>query len=86
MWLGVGVEEMELYDITKKLIGEINPAGATHIDDERTKNLDEHIHLVEQLIIDLCVVAGYKNRVEYSMKEMGEKADKALKDLQQSIS
>lgn len=71
---------MEMYEIVKKLIGDIEPYGDTNIDEKHMKNLSEHIELV-----DLILVAKYKNRPEASMKEIGERAYDMLKEFHNNI-
>lgn len=44
-------------DIVRKLIGPVMPVGETHIDEERLKNLQELINLVEGLLYDIDDVA-----------------------------
>lgn len=68
-------------EIVNKLIGNIHPAGSSEIDAKRFENLKEMCELVDDLIMQLQSVAGNKNRIEWSMKEMGQYADKFLKTL-----
>ena len=63
--------EMTNYDVVKKLIGNIQPIGAAHIDEERLKNLKETIDLVELLLSDISNVAREASRQEASMKKAG---------------
>ena len=66
-------------EIVKKLIGEISPAGATHIDEVRFKNLKEMCRLAELIILEIDDVSyRNKDRQEHSMKEMGEYAHRFL--------
>lgn len=47
---------MEIYDVVTKLIGEIEPVGASHIDPKRLENLKEMTQLVKELLTDIeCV-------------------------------
>ena len=70
-------------DVVKKLIGNIQPYGATHIDEERFENLKQMCELVESLVSEIERVADNKDRQEYSMKEMGQYAYKFLNELLQ---
>lgn len=73
---------MTIYDVVCKLIGCIDPAGATHIDTGRLDNLKKMIYLVEMLLFDINSVARYnKDRQEFSMKEAGTVADKFMKEV-----
>ena len=72
---------MTVYDVVKKLIGEINPIGETNEDARRFENLEKMVILVDTLIGEIDkVAANNKNRQEYSLKKSGQFADKYLKD------
>ena len=45
---------MTNYDVVKKLIGNINPAGDASRDKERFENLKEAVKLVELLLSDIA--------------------------------
>lgn len=66
--------------VVRKLIGNTEPYGDSAIDDNRTENLDNLIHVIDELLRDVEEVAVYKERNEYSMRAMGKKADEALTD------
>lgn len=70
-------------DIVKKLIGNIHPHGASHIDGDRLENLKEMCALVGDLVYEINFVArNNKDRQEHSMKIMGEYAhDYLINDL-----
>ena len=75
-------EEINIYEVVKKLNGNINPAGATHVDDERFENLKDMCNLIANLLADVNHVALHnKDRHEYSMKRAGEYADEFLKNI-----
>ncbi len=74
----IGDMKMTIYDIVKKLVGEISPAGASHIDGERFKNLEVMTTLAQLLITDIEEVAKLKDRHEHSIKQAGEFAHKFL--------
>ena len=67
---------INLYEVVKKLVGEINPVGETRIDDQRFENLKAMTELVDNLLGDIDRVIPNKDRAEYSMKRAGEFADK----------
>ena len=67
-----------ILEVTRSLIGDIEPYGDSGIDRERTQNLDKLIYIIDELLYDLEKVAGNKDRHEGSMRMMGEKAHKAL--------
>jgi len=73
-------------DVVRKLIGSIQPAGDTNIDDERLENLKAMCELVDNLIAEINDVAfRNKNRSEYSVKKMADYASEfliSLKDVE----
>ena len=60
---------MEIEDIVKKLVGEIDPVGETHIDNERLENLKAMTALVDGLLEDICYVTRGKQSHEYSKQQ-----------------
>lgn len=72
-------------EIVDKLVGNINPYGASHIDSERFENLKVMCDLVERLVYDINFVAREKDRYEASMKEMGVYAQKFLDNLKEEL-
>lgn len=64
-----------LYEVVKKLIGNINPAGDASMDDERFENLKLVCSLVDKLLSNIDDVA-YKNKdsYEFSVKRAAEYA------------
>ncbi len=77
---------MDMYEIVKKLIGNIKPRGETYADDERLTNLNEHSLLTCALVEDLFEVAMYKDRTEYSMRKLGQRAYDELLELKEILS
>lgn len=76
------MSEIPVYEVVKKLIGPIDPIGATHVDEPRYNNLVIMTELVDKLLSDINRV-GYnnKNRVEHSMQKAGKFADKFFDDI-----
>ena len=72
---------MEIYDVTKKLLGPIEPIGDTHVDDERHENLKSTINLIHKLLCDLIETASYSNCPEHSRSRAGKTANEFLKEL-----
>ena len=67
---------MKIYDVVKKLVGEIEPIGETNTDNERFENLKNMTDLVDRLLSDIDSVAWRnKNRHEYSRSRAGKYAD-----------
>lgn len=59
-------------EIVEKLVGKINPVGASHIDNERFENLKTMCALVNDLVYEIDQVANdNENRQEASMKLSG---------------
>ena len=75
------IDANTILEVTRNLIGETEPYGDSDIDRERTENLDKLIYVVEELLSDIEKAAVNKDRHEGSMRMMGEKAHKAMKDL-----
>lgn len=62
-------------DVIKKLIGDIQPAGSTEVDDVRFENLKAMCKLVNELVYEIDSVAyANKDKHQHSMREMGEYA------------
>lgn len=74
-----------IYEVTKKLLGEIDPQGESNIDRERLENLEHSIEVVEKLIDDIIWVSKYKDRYESSMKTAGMTANKFIQRLRENI-
>lgn len=66
-------------EIVKKLVGNIQPEGASHIDSERLENLKAMCELVNELVTEIDAVA-YENRDrnEFSVKKMADYASDFL--------
>ena len=67
---------MNIHEIVKKLIGEINPVGETNTDNDRFENLKEMCDLVDELLNDIDFLHHYKNNHQFSMKRAAEYASK----------
>ena len=74
-----------VYDVTQRLLGEIEPQGESNIDIVRLENLNQTIEVTEQLINDIFLVARHKDRPENSMKVAGQKADKFIDYLKELL-
>lgn len=75
-----------IYEVTKKLIGNINPQGESHIDTNNYSNLEQIIELAESIIDDIVLVSQNKTRYEASMKKAGLRADQFLQQLKEQLS
>jgi len=72
---------MTVYEIIKKLLGEIRPIGETNADNERFENLKSMIDLIYVLLADINEIIPHKDRVEYSLQRAGKYADEFLNKL-----
>lgn len=73
---------MELKDIVKKLVGNINPVGDSSRDPERLENLKEMCELVQSLVSDIEYIAfSYPSAHEHSIKTARDYAFNFLYDL-----
>lgn len=70
---------MELKDVVLKLIGDVQPVGSTHIDEDRFENLKVLCRLVNELVCEIdSVSADNKDRHEFSVREMVSYVDNFL--------
>ncbi len=70
------MDENDIYEVTKNLIGEIKPIGETYTDDDRFKNLIIMTKVVDKLLVDIVDLHKYKDNHQYSMRRMAEYASK----------
>ncbi len=63
--------EIDMLAVVRRLTGPINPVGESHTDDVRYEKLKELTTLVENLVADIEVVAGMRDRPEFSIKRAG---------------
>lgn len=74
-----------LLEVVSKLVGYTEPYGDTRIDEIRYENQEKIIDLVTNGVEDLIRNSKYKDRVEYSMQGIGNRAYKTLKELYEMI-
>lgn len=75
-----------IIEVTKVLIGETEPYGSSHIDTIRFDNQEKLIELTGELLDALIDNSKYKNRHEYSMQKIGDRAYDTLKSIHKQIS
>jgi len=86
MFLIMSVKRIEnVYEVTQRLLGEIEPQGESNIDRIRLQNLKDTINLTEALTNDIILVARHQNRAEFSMAEAGRKANLFIDDLRERL-
>ena len=69
---------MTIAEVTKRLIGPVEAVGETNADEKRLANLEAMIEVVDDLLLEIGYAATDKDRQEYSMKAIGQRAQKAL--------
>ena len=74
-----------LYDVTKRLCGMIEPTGESNTDITRLANLEDTIDLVERLTQDIIYVARNKDAYENSVKVIGLKADSFITEMRENV-
>jgi hypothetical protein len=62
---------MELHEIVMKLIGPVQPAGDSRLDESRLANMKTLTSLVEELLAEIEFAVPMANREEASMKKIG---------------
>lgn len=75
-----------VYEITKRLLGYIEPLGQSSMDEIRLSNLESTIDLVERLTKDIIYVARNKNSYENSVKAIGTRADRFISEMREEFS
>lgn len=72
-------EKINVYKVAKKLIGSIEPYGSHSIDDERYKNLFEHMAVTDKLFLEVMnIVDNHETKQEHSIEEMVRIASHSL--------
>jgi len=74
---------MDIHEIVKKLVGEIDPVGETNADNDRFENLKAMTELVDELLSDIYRVARGNNRHEYSINRAGQFASSFLDEVRE---
>lgn len=72
------MDDTTVLEVTRTLIGEIEPCGDSVIDMKRSENLNVMLDVIDGLLEDVEKVAINKNRSEYSIQMMGKGAYTAL--------
>ncbi len=74
-----------VYEVTKRLLGMIEPYGSTHVDEVRFANLEQTIEVTEMLINDIIMVARHQDRHEHSIAQAGKEADQFITRLKERL-
>ena len=70
-----------IIEVIDKLVGSIEPYGSTQIDEERLENLETLLEVMDEYIGEIIDVTKYRNRYEYSILAIANKAYDWLVDL-----
>ena len=70
-----------IYDVVRKLIGQIEPYGDTNIDHERFGNLKIQEELIDYLIDDIANNIPFAKRVEFSLHSSGVESIEYLNEV-----
>lgn len=63
-----------IIEVIDRLVGSIEPYGSTQIDEERLKNLETLLEVMDEYINEIIDVTKYRNRYEYSILEIANRA------------
>lgn len=76
---------IDLYEVVKKLNGEIEPIGETRTDEHNFENLKNLCKLVDKLLFDINRVIPNSERIESSMKHAGLYAKNFMQEVRESV-
>ena len=79
------MDKDRIFEVVEELIGPVYPFGETREDESRLENLKKMTFLIDKLMFKVSRAATSKDRIEYSMKKIGEVASEFLKDIRDSI-
>lgn len=74
-------EYLNYHEISKKLLGPIEPIGDTNFDEQAYANLENTIYLVEYLIDDIVEVSSNNVSQVHSMKKSGVRALRCIRSI-----
>lgn len=74
---------MDYYNIIKKLVGEIRPAGDASLDDDRFENLQNMAALVDSLLYDIYQVSRESGSKYGSVAKAGKYAKEILSEFKE---
>jgi len=76
----IKLSDRQIADIAMSIIGEIEPVGESHIDDQRFSNLLKLQNTMDILLDEIMYCLPYLDRVEYSMKRSAKQALEWMKE------
>lgn len=74
---------MTLTQIVMKLIGPVQPTYCSMEDAKRSKNIDELINLIDDLLREIIIASEYETAQEESAQIIGKKASNCLKAIKE---
>jgi len=74
-----------IYDVTQRLCGMIDPVGDSGVDKVRLINLEDTIDLIEKLTTDVIYVARNKEAYESSVNVAGKRADRFINEMRELL-
>ena len=72
-------------EVVKKLVGEVDAAGSSHIDEKRLENLKVMTEVIDELIREVIYSASTKDDYRYSMQQIGKYAFGYLKEWKETL-
>lgn len=75
-----------LYEVVQKLVGQINPVGDSVVDAARYENLEVFLELLDDMLIDLYPILEDANRPEASIRRAGQRVERFIVNLRESLS
>ena len=74
-----------IIEVIDRLVGSIEPYGSTQIDEERLKNLETLLEVMDEYISEIIDAAKYRNRYEYSILAIANRAYEWLDGLREYV-
>lgn len=63
-----------IIEVIDRLVGSVEPYGSTEIDKERLENLETLLEIMDEYIKEIEEVTRFRNRYEYSILAIANKA------------
>lgn len=76
----ITLSDRQIADIVMSIIGEIEPVGESHIDDQRFSNLLKLQMTMDILLDEIMYCLPHLDRVEYSVNRSAEQALEWMKE------
>ena len=74
-----------IIEVIDRLVGSIEPYGSESIDKERMENLETLIEVMDEYISEIIKAARYRNRYEYSILKIANRAYEWLDELREYV-